>query len=69
MTPDEIFDFLPLTERTLIKHYKSYPFKIANDRGYPCDWFIYDGDNPIAMIYYYGGRKLALYGVRDESES
>lgn len=59
--PSAIYDQLPKTERTLIKRYKGYPFRIANDRGKPCDWFIYDGSEPIAVVTYYKGRKLVLH--------
>lgn len=60
----EIYDFLPLTERTLLRHYKSYPFRIANDRGHPCHWYIYDGDQPVAVVIYYRGRKLVMLDIK-----
>lgn len=60
----EIYDILPMTERTLLKRIDSYPFKIANDRGTPCDWFIYKGNKPVAVVVYYKGRKLVMHGIK-----
>lgn len=37
MSINEIYDQLPLTERTLLKRLDSYPFRIANDQGTPCE--------------------------------
>ena len=61
MTPEEIYDILPMTECTLVKRYKDYPFRIANDRGESCAWYIYEKDEPIAVVHYYKGRKLVLH--------
>jgi len=65
MTPEEIYDMLPLSERTLLKRYKGYPFRIANDRGEPCAWYIYEDDKPIAVVHYYKGRKLVLHRIKE----
>jgi hypothetical protein len=62
-TTSEIYALLPMTERTLLKRYKSYPFKIANDREGPCDWYVYKDGEPIAVIVYYKGRKLCMHGI------
>lgn len=62
----EIYDLLPLSEKTLLRRlrYKIYPFKLKNDRGYPCDYFIYDeNDEPTGVVVYYRGRKLCLHGI------
>jgi len=65
----DIYDVLPLAERTLVKHYKSYPFRIANDRGHPCHWYIYDGDRPIAVVIYYRGRKLVMHSISEQNRA
>lgn len=60
-----IYDLLPLTERTLMKRIEAglYPFRIANDGGTPCNWYIYENGQPIAMVTYYKGRKLVVHGI------
>jgi hypothetical protein len=66
-TLEQIYDILPLTSRTLLKRYRSYPFRIANDRGYACDWWIYDPEGrPVGVAVYANGRKLVLHGYREE---
>lgn len=66
LTLDEIYDLLPMTERTLRKRYKSYPFKIANDRGESCSWYIYEDNQPVAVVTYYKGRKLVMHTVKQQ---
>ncbi len=74
MTIEQLYDILPMTERTLLKRmkYTIYPYHIANDRGTPCDYFIYnrnDNENPIGVVIYYKGRKLCLHGIEAKNES
>lgn len=61
-TLEDVYDLLPMTERTLLKRYQSYPFKIANDRGKPCEWWLYEKGEPVGVVVYYAGRKLACHG-------
>jgi hypothetical protein len=61
-TLQEVYDELPLTERALLRRYKSYPFKIANDRGGPCEWWLYESGEPVGVVIYYKGRKLTCHG-------
>lgn len=61
MTLTEIFDVLPLTERTLLKRRASYHFTITNDTGHPSIWRVLVGDREVGMVRYYRGRKLAAY--------
>ena len=60
----EIYDILPLSEKTLLKRYRTYDFIIKNDRGSSCNWFIYDdAGDPVGVVVYYKGRKLVLHGI------
>lgn len=64
ITTDEIYDMLPMRERTLLKNYDKYPFRIANDRGRASEWYIYGmGGNPVAVVIYYRDRKLCMHGI------
>jgi len=66
---ERIFEQLPKTERTLLKRYKSYSFRIANDRGTPCDWYIYENGLPVAVVTYYRGSKLCMWLISTEPET
>jgi hypothetical protein len=61
----EIYDSLPLTERTLLKRIKAnvYPFKLLNDTGETCDYRVIDeiGIELGLITYRCGGRKLACF--------
>lgn len=63
-----IYDSLPLSEKTLRKRMRQgqYP-ELRNDRGAPCDYYIYDGDapNPVGVVVYYKQRRLVLHGIHD----
>ena len=64
MNISTIYAALPLTERALLKRLAAYPFRLANDQGAPCDWYLYDkNDKPVAVILYRGGRKLCVHGI------
>jgi hypothetical protein len=64
-TVSDFYDTLPLTEKTLIKCFRNLPYRIANDRGQSCAWFIYDidNDNPVAVVTYYKGSKLVMHSI------
>ena len=61
----EIFDQLPLSERTFMKHLKQekYSFQAINPY-HPCEWFIIVNGKEIGMVKYYRGRKLAAYNTK-----
>jgi len=69
MTIDEVYDALPMSEKTLVKHwhrgqYKNLPCLVKNDQGHPCEWRVEYAGETIGMVKYYKGRKLCAYGVR-----
>lgn len=61
----EIFESLPLTERTFLKRLKvgRYDFKVKNEYN-PCQYDIYVDDKIIGMVKYYKGRKLSFYSCK-----
>jgi hypothetical protein len=65
--PEIIYDFLPKTERTLLKHYESYLFTIKNDRGEEYEWFIYQSDKPVGVVTYFKGSKLSLFTIEEKA--
>lgn len=66
MTIQEVYDSLPMSERTLLKRIANnfLPFVLANDGGHPCEYYIKNkaGQN-CGMVKYYKGRKLTVYGL------
>ncbi len=71
----DIYDQLPKSEKTLIKHYWEYNshlkhsnVRISNDMGKPCDYYIYHNEQPIGLVIYYKGRKLTLHGIKQPNE-
>ena len=56
----------PLSEQTLKRHnyiYKSYRYR--NNRGHPCEYSIWKGNEPLnLMVKYYKGRLLAEYVIQ-----
>ena len=69
-----IYDDLPISEKTLLKHWDRYsassdlrPYSIRNDRGEPCSYYIYNKDNqPVAVVLYYKQRKLVIHSLVNE---
>jgi hypothetical protein len=59
----EVYEQLPLTERTLLKRIRrnEYPFQLLNDYGQPCEYRVVENGVELGMVKYYGGRKLACY--------
>lgn len=56
----EIFEILPLTERTLLKRIEknAYDFALHNDTPHPCLYRVEVDGQEIGAIQYYNGRKL-----------
>ena len=72
MSLNDIYDILPTSERTLLRHwrngqYKGYPFTIKNDLGAACDWRIAVDGRTIGMVRYYRGRKLVAHGYAERA--
>ncbi|KKN22351.1 hypothetical protein LCGC14_0916170 [marine sediment metagenome] len=70
MTIQELYDLLPLSERTLLRRIaaKKLPAVLANDGGHPCEYYIKNSKGEdCGMVKYYKGRKLTVYGLRGVS--
>jgi hypothetical protein len=70
VTTEDVYDAMPLTERTLLKWLRRQPetfapWRVSNDKGSPCDWFVYrhESADPCAVVLYRGGRKLCVHGI------
>lgn len=57
----EAYDQLPWTERTLLKHYNDYPFKLDNSFS-PCEYRVIVDGKCVGVVIYAGGRKLVCHG-------
>jgi hypothetical protein len=67
-----LYDELPLSEKTLLRRMRKgqYPM-LRNDRGGACDYYIYDGDEPVpvGVVVYSRQRKLVLHGIASPEEA
>lgn len=68
MTITEIYDLLPLTERTMMKRRSTYPFTIANDIGYASTWRVIFAGVELGIVVYCRGRKLCCHGLKSKKE-
>ncbi len=67
MTITEVFETLPLTEKTLLKRIVKglLPFVLKNDGGHPCEYYFKNKDGKdCGMVKYYRGRILSCYGIQ-----
>lgn len=58
-----LFEQLPLTERTLLKHRSQYGALITNDTGEPCLYRVIVEGVEIGAVRYYKGRRLCAYEI------
>ncbi len=63
-TIGEVFENLPLTERTFIKRLNAdeYDFTIDNE-AHPCEYDLLREGKRFGMVKYYKGRKLCCYTI------
>jgi hypothetical protein len=59
----DVFESLPLSEKTLLKHLNDYPYRLTNE-DHPCEYVVHDGSYIVGMVKYYKGRKLSCYELR-----
>lgn len=60
---EQTYDNMPLSERALLRQKRRGLWSnVRNDMGKPCEYWIYDADNPIGIAVYYRGRKLVFHG-------
>ena len=57
----DVFERLPLTERTLLKRLHKYSFELLNDTGDGCLYRVVADGVEMGAIKYYRGRKLAIW--------
>lgn len=57
----DVFERLPLTERTLLKRLHKYSFELRNDTGDGCLYRVIADGIEMGAIKYYRGRKLAIW--------
>lgn len=60
----DVFEKLPKCERTLLKHFREYPFKLDNSE-VSTEYDIILGGKRIGMVKYYRGRKLCVYSIAE----
>ena len=67
MSITEAFELLPLSEKTLLKRIakNKLPFFLFNDGDHPCEYYFKTSTgHDCAMVKYYKGRKLSIYGLQ-----
>jgi hypothetical protein len=64
MTIGRAYDMLPMSERTLLKHFREYPFELRNDLGEACTYRVIHGGKELGIVVYYKGRKLVCHGSK-----
>lgn len=68
MNKEQIFDALPLSERTLQKRMRRNVLPVPfRESDYPCE-YIFEVGEQTCMVKYYRGRKLAAYTLTFEEE-
>lgn len=79
MNIGEVFECLPVSERTLLKRFKwigdgngqspDHAFTLRNDiPGQPCEYRVLISGNEIGMVKYYRGRRLSCYELVKKGE-
>jgi hypothetical protein len=57
----DVFEKLPLTERTLLKRLNKYSFELLNDTGDGCLYRVIADGVEMGAIKYYKGRKFCIW--------
>jgi len=63
MTLMQVFESLPLADKTVVKHkFTHQGYKLVNDLGYPSVYRVVGTDGiELGAVKYYKGRKLCAY--------
>jgi len=57
----------PKSEQTIIRHkYHWNGLDFKNDMGFPCFYRVLDGNKDLGRVQYYGGKLLAVHGIKTE---
>lgn len=67
VTIGDIYDVLPMTERTLLSRMMcgySPALRLKNDTGDSCTYRVVVGDRELGVVVYAGGRKLTCHGFK-----